>query len=88
MADEEVKGYLILKKDSLIFRSETGMGRGNLKHLKKLDSELFEEEIKKMEDQDKNEWEGTIDFDDIIDVKIIVMASNVQIQDEIEQDMI
>ena len=45
MGDSPIKGILILKKDSIIFRTKTGLGRSNIKALQKLDDELFEKEI-------------------------------------------
>jgi hypothetical protein len=63
-AEEEIKGILYIKKDSLRFQTNTGLGRANIQRLQKLDDELFEKEIHQIEDH--QEWEGIIDFNDII----------------------
>ena len=47
--EEEIKGTLILKKEMLVFESNQGLSRGNLKNLQHLDYELFEKEIEQME---------------------------------------
>ena len=45
MAEEEIKGVLILRRDHLIFQAKQGLNKANLETLKKMDSELFEKEI-------------------------------------------
>lgn len=73
MASEEIKGSLIIRKDKLVFRTKSGLGRDNLERLKKMDEELFEKEIDKIEHQ--QEWEGTIDYLDIAEVKVLIFES-------------
>ena len=74
MGDQEVHGFLLLLKDRLVFRSKTGLGKGNLEQLKKLDEELFQNEIASIQDNN-HDWEGFIDFHDVVDVKILVFES-------------
>lgn len=82
MADEEITGSLYLKRNKLVFRTKTGLGKGNIHVLKKFDEELFEKEIEKLEKQ--QEWEGTIDFLDIIEVKMLTIES--MNQNDIEEE--
>lgn len=82
MASEQIKGSLILRKDKLAFRTKSGLGKDNLERLKKMDEELFEKEINKIEHQE--EWEGSIDYLDIAEVKVLVIESiqNLEIIEE------
>lgn len=73
MGDNEIKGFLIIKKDRLAFQSKYGLGKANLDVLKKLDEELFKSEIETIENRD--DWEGYIDFYDIIDVRVLIFES-------------
>ena len=49
MADGEIKGILILRKDMIEFKTNVGLDRSNLNKLKDLDFELFDKEINQME---------------------------------------
>jgi hypothetical protein len=72
MADNEVKGMLILKKNCIVFHSQLGHSKANLSKLKK-DEELFEKEIKQIEEQ--KQFEAFIDYQDILEVKVLVFES-------------
>lgn len=47
----------------------------NIKHLKKLDSELWEDEIEGIEKQRSKQFENAIGYSDILDVKLIIIEA-------------
>lgn len=50
MSEQEVDGTLYLQKDKLIWKSTPKIGMSNIDKLKKLDGEIWEDEIKEIED--------------------------------------
>lgn len=50
LTDTEVKGELRIKRDNLLFKTKTSLGMANLGKLQKIDDELFEKEIKQIEE--------------------------------------
>lgn len=50
----------------------------NIKRLKKMDDELWEDEIKGIEGQRNQQTSNTIGYDDIIDVKFLAIESMVE----------
>lgn len=71
LTDNMVKGMLKIRRDHLLFETKRGLGLTNLQKLQKIDDELFEKEIKQIEQE--QEWEGVIDFNDIICVKLMML---------------
>jgi hypothetical protein len=47
--EQENDGTLFLRKENLIWRSTPKIGMGHINKLKKLDSEIWEDEIKRIE---------------------------------------
>ena len=73
MAEQEFEGTLFLQKDKLSWRSIPKIGMSNIQKLKNMDDELWEDEIKGIEDQRFQQFQNTIGYDDIIDVKLLVI---------------
>ena len=73
LTDSSIEGLLTLKKDKMVFRSQTAHDYSNIQKLKQIDEELFEEEIRKIELH--KEFESYIDYLDIHDVKLMVIES-------------
>lgn len=51
MASEEVLGTMVIKRDRIVFKTKSELNQGNIEALKKMDEELFEKEIEKIEAQ-------------------------------------
>lgn len=73
MAEQAIKGFLLLKRDSLVFQSNTGQSKESVDRLKNLDFELFEKEISKYENH--SDFQSTIDLMDVFDVKLLMFDS-------------
>lgn len=75
---KEIEGEFFLKKNTIEFiqKFDFTLADTNTKKLKKLDQDLFQAEILKLEKQNKlQKYFGSIDYRDIIDIKYLCLSS-------------